>query len=149
VKTVVSYGRITGRLPAPKRHRLARNVRKVVDRWARAAYLGGEYPRRRFGNSWPGFTGGARLEAHRDGALMSNKDLGQRIDEVVPRRSRLRLDVLAVKHRPVGVTARVLLVFRTSGKVERVVRVQGRLYLTPTKHGWRVFGYDMTKERAR
>jgi hypothetical protein len=55
------------------------------------------------------------------------------------------LDVLAVRKHAVGVTARVYLRFRTTGHLKRDVRVQGRLYLTPTPAGWRVFGYDMTK----
>jgi hypothetical protein len=48
----------------------------------------------------------------------------------------------------VGVTARVLFAFETTGEVERAVRVQGRLYLTRTHDGWQVFGYDVTKGAA-
>ena len=145
VETVVTFGRVTGSLPPDARDRLAEQVRSVVDGWAEAAYLGGSYPRRDFADSWPGFTAGARQEAHRDRALMSNEDIGERIDGVQARRSRVRIDVLAVRKRAVGVTARVLLGFRTTGDLERDVRVQGRLYLTRTERGWRVFGYDMTK----
>lgn len=145
VETVVTFGRITGSLPREARHRLAEQIGAVVDGWTRAAYLGGDYPRRDFSTSWPGFTAGAREEAHRDRALMSNEDIGERIDGVVARRSRVRIDVLAVRKRAVGVTARVLLGFRTTGKLERDIRVQGRLYLTRTDRGWRVFGYDMTR----
>jgi hypothetical protein len=57
----------------------------------------------------------------------------------------VRVDVLAVRTRPVGLTAHVFLSFDTSGKVERVVRVKGRLFLTHSDRGWKVFGYDMTK----
>lgn len=145
VETVVTIGRITGSLPREARDRLADHVGAVVDGWTEAAYLGGDYPRRDFASSWPGFTAGARQQAHRDRALMSNEDIGERIDTVEARRSRVRIDVLAVRKRAVGVTARVLLGFRTTGKVERDIRVQGRLYLTRTDRGWRVFGYDMTK----
>ncbi|MDI6909647.1 hypothetical protein [Nocardioides sp.] len=145
VETVVTVGRITGSLPRDARHRLADQVGAVVDGWTKAAYLGGDYPRRDFSTSWPGFTTGARQEAHRDRALMSNEDIGERIDGVEARRSRVRIDVLAVRKRAVGVTARVLLGFRTTGRLERDIRVQGRLYLTRTDRGWRIFGYDMTK----
>lgn len=145
VETVVTWGKVTGTLPRDARRRLADQVRQVVDGWARAAYLGGDYPRRDFSDSWPGFTSGAKELAHRDRALMSNEDIGDRIDGVEARRSRVRLDVLAVKKHAVGVTARVLLGFHTTGKVERDVRVQGRLYLTHTPRGWQVFGYDVTK----
>lgn len=145
VETVVAFGRVTGNLPREARDRLADQVVAVVDGWTSAAYLEGDYPRRDFADSWPGFTPGARDEAHRDRALMSNEDIGERIDGVVLRRSRVLLDVLAVRKRPVGVTARVLLGFRTTGELERVVRVEGQLYLTHTERGWRVFGYDITK----
>ncbi len=145
VRTEVTFGKVTGTLPRAARHRLADRVGEVVDGWAEAAYLGGRYPRRDFSDSWPGFTAGAKDEAHRDRALMSNEDIGRRIDGVEPRRSQVQIDVLAVRRHAVAVTARVLLRFRTSGDLERDVRVQGRLYLTPTPQGWRVFGYDMTK----
>ena len=68
-----------------------------------------------------------------------------RADGVELRRSRVVLDVLAVQQLARGVTARVLLEFRTTGSVEKRVRVQGRLYLTHEDDGWQVFGYDMTK----
>jgi hypothetical protein len=145
VETRVSFGSITGRLAPDARRALARRVGEVVDGWTEAAYLGGDYPRRDFSDSWPGFTAGARQEAHGDRALMSNEDIGDRIDGVTPHRSLLRLDVLAVRKRPVGVTAHVFLGFGTTGDVEKEVRVRGRLFLTRTDGGWTVFGYDMTK----
>ena len=144
-ETEVAWGKVTGRLPRDTRKRVARDVGQVVDRWVRAAYVGGDYPRRNFTQSWPGFTGGARSLAHRDRALTSNQDIGARIDGVVPRHSTVRLDALAVHQRAVGLTARLSLAFRTTGKVERVVRVRGSLYLTRTDHGWKVFGYDLAK----
>ena len=149
IRTTVELGRITGKLPGPARKRLVHDVREVVDGWMAAAYLSGDYPRRAFGDSWPGFTRGARDEAHRERALMSNQDIGAKVEEVRAKRRHLRLDVLAVNQHPVGVTARVLLVFATTGRVERAVRVQGRLYLTRTERGWQVFGYDITKGAAR
>ncbi|HYF73125.1 MAG TPA: hypothetical protein VD864_09915, partial [Nocardioides sp.] len=148
VEQVVDLGRVTGTLPREARDRVVRQVGAVVNGWAAAAYLEGDYPRRDFSDSWPGFTPGAKEEAHRDRALMSNEDIGERIDGVVLRRSRVLLDVLAVRKRAAGVTARVQLGFRTTGDLERVVRVEGRLYLTHTPRGWRVFGYDMTKGAA-
>ena len=145
VRTQVSYGKVTGNLPAGSRDRLAQQVGQVVSRWTEAAYLGGDYPRRDFADSWPGFTAGAQREAHGDRALMSNEDIGDRIDGIVPHKSVVRLDVLAVKKRPVGITAHVYLGFGTTGDVEKEVRVKGRLFLTHTDGGWKVFGYDMTK----
>lgn len=145
VESQVSYGTITGKLSPEVRRRLAQQVGDVVDGWTEAAYLGGDYPRHDFSAAWPGFTPGAREEAHGDRALMSNEDIGDRIDGVTPHKSLVRLDVLAVRKHPVGVTARVFLGFGTTGDLEREVRVKGRLFLTHTDHGWKVFGYDMTK----
>jgi hypothetical protein len=81
----------------------------------------------------------------RDQVLMTNKWIGPRIDDVTPTVSRLRLDVLAVRKRPVGVTTRFLLKFRTEGGLTRRVQVQGRLMLTRQKSGWRIFAYDVAK----
>jgi hypothetical protein len=145
VETQVSFGRITGRLTPKSRARLAQQVGGVVSGWTEAAYLGGPYPRRDFSDAWPGFTSGAQEEAHADRALMSNEDIGDRIDGVTPHRSVVRLDVLAVRTHPVGITAHVFLGFATTGDVEKEVRVKGRLFLTHTDSGWKVFGYDMTK----
>lgn len=145
VETRVSFGKITGRLAPESRKNLAQQVGDVVDGWAAAAYLGGDYPRRDFADAWPGFTAGAQQEAHADRALMSNEDIGDRIDGVTAHKSLVRLDVLAVKKHPVGITAHVFLGFGTTGDVEKEVRVKGRLFLTHTDRGWKVFGYDMTK----
>ncbi|GAB3196364.1 hypothetical protein GCM10027062_05500 [Nocardioides hungaricus] len=149
VPTRVSLGQVTGRMDRQARQRLMREVTDVVDGWTEAAYLGGSYPRRGSANAWadawPGFTRGARDQARRDRALMSNQDIGDRIDGVTPRRSVLVLDVLAAQGRPVGVTARVRLGFRTTGDLERTVRVTGRLFLTRTDGQWQVFGYDVSK----
>ena len=145
VESQVSFGKITGRLTPESRQNLAQQVGDVVDGWTEAAYLGGDYPRRDFAHAWPGFTPGAQEEAHGDRALMSNEDIGDEIDGVTPHRSVIRLDVLAVKTHPVGITAHVFLGFGTTGDLEKEVRVKGRLFLTHTDHGWKVFGYDMTK----
>lgn len=145
VETQVSFGEVTGHLPAAARDELASEVTAIVDGWTQAAYLGGEYPRRDFSDAWPGFTAGAREDAHGDRALTSNEDIGDRIDGVDPHKSVVKIDVLAVRQRPVGVTARVYLGFATTGDVESQVRVKARLFLTRTDEGWQVFGYDVTK----
>ena len=145
VPTKVSFGEVTGRMDRRTRQGLATKVQAVVDGWTDAAYLGGDYPRRAFADAWPGFTRGAEEQARHDRALMSNQDIGDRIDGVVVRRNVLVIDALAVKGHPVGVTARVRLGFRTTGDLERTVRVTGRLFLTRTDGQWKVFGYDVTK----
>lgn len=148
VETQVSFGVVTGKLPDDARQRVSEQVGEVVDGWIDAAYVDGDYPRRDFADVWPGFTAGAQQDAHRDRALMSNEDIGDRIDGVDLYRSVVKLDVLAVRQHAVGVTARVYVGFGTTGELERTVRVKGRLFLTYTERGWRVFGYDVTKGAA-
>ncbi len=146
VTTKVSWGELVGRLPRAQRQPLVASVRKVVDGWLDAAYLAGDYPRADFAGSWPGFTPGAQARARRDGDLMSNRDIGASIDGVEPERRAVTLDVVSVKKRPVGVTARVVLRFATTGDTPQTVRVAGRLYLTKGAQGWQVFGYDVRKD---
>lgn len=145
VETQVSFGKVTGRLGRPARDQLSAEVGSVVDGWLDAAYVEGDYPRTDFADAWPGFTRGARAEAERDAELMSNADVGADIDGVEPVGRAMRLDVLAVKRKPVGVTAHVILKFDTAGGSGERVKVAGRLYLTQQGQGWQVFGYDVTK----
>ncbi|MCW2793298.1 MAG: hypothetical protein JWO76_2396 [Nocardioides sp.] len=142
--TRATLGKITGKLPKPARQKLKESVTAVVDGWLDAAYVGGDYPRSDFHDAFPGFTSGAKDDAHRDRALMSNQSIGKRIDEVSATRRRLRIDALVVHRRPAGVTARFILGFRTSGDLERTFEVRGRLFLI-RNGGWRVFGYDVSK----
>lgn len=145
VATKVSVVNVVGKLPRSTRQRVQRHVGKVVDGWFKAAYVGGDYPRRDFSDAFPGFTAGARAEAHRDRALMTNQPLGQHIDGVTPTQKLVWLDVLAPHHHAAAVTARFRLAFSTSGHARRHVEVRGRLFLAPSPHGWRVFGYDVAK----
>jgi hypothetical protein len=145
VVTAVSMGEMAGGLPRARRQRLASDVQAVVDGWVDAAYVGGDYPRTDFTGSWPGFTAQARARAERDGDLMSNRDIGASIDGVEAEKRAVTLDVLSVGKRPVGVTARIVLRFATTGDATKDVRVAGRLYLTKGKQGWQVFGYDVSK----
>lgn len=149
VETQVTWGKVTGTLPPHAREQVIATVGDLVDGWTEAAYLGGDYPRQDFSDAWPGFTPGAAQEAHGDRALTSNEDIGTRIDGVEPHKSTVRVDVLAVKQQPVGITAHVYLGFATTGDLEREVRVKGRLFLTPTPQGWKVFAFDLTKGAAR
>lgn len=146
VATEISLGTLAGRLPTARRAALVGDVQPVVDGWIDAAYLGGDYPRTDFSDSWPGFTAGARATATRDGDLMSNRDIGASVDAVEPEKRQVVLDVLSVRKKPVGVTAHVVVRFATTGDTTKDVRVAGRLYLTKGTHGWQVFGYDVTKD---
>lgn len=146
VVTAAKLGEQAGRLSPARRQQVVDQVQKVVDGWIEAAYLGGDYPRTDFADAWPGFTAGAKADAKRDGDLMSNRDLGASIDGVEPVKRAVTVDVLSVDQRPTGVTAHVLLRFKTTGDTVKDVRVVGRLYLTKGKQGWQVFGYDVTKD---
>lgn len=149
LKTTATMGRVTGRLARNARGPLKRHVRAVVDGWIDAAYVAGDYPRSDFKDAFPGFNKGAQAEARSDIDLMTNARLGARIDSVKATRRVVRVDVLAVRRKAVGVTARFALNFETRGEVERTQHVKGRLYLTRSKSGWQVFGYDVTKGTAR
>ena len=143
--TTVKVGVVTGRVGQQERKRAVSNVTRVVDGWLDMAYVGGDYPRESFTDAFPRFTKGAVDEAGRDVMLMTNADLGQRIDGVVPKIRRLTVDLLGVRGVAQAATARVRLVFVTRGGVERRVTVAGRLRLVRQNRVWRVFGYDITK----
>jgi hypothetical protein len=148
LETTATLGKVTGRLPKEKRSAVRRQVARAVDAWFDAAYVGGDYPRNDFAAAWPGFTTGAKVDAKADKADMSNQDIGTQIDTVEATTRKVTVDVLAVRGHAAGATARVVLRFRTDGEVRRKVEVRGRLFLTPTPDGWRIFGYDVTKGRG-
>lgn len=147
IPTDIQVAGVRGKLDRSRRQRLVRLVGRVVDRWVDNAYLG-EPPRRNVSAAFAGFTRGARAEARRDRALLSNAHL-RRVEAVTAARRRVRLDVLAPNGRAVGVTARVHLVFRIEGARARRELVSGALYLSPLKNGWTVFGYDLSRGVSR
>jgi hypothetical protein len=149
IETTTTMGRVVGKLPPKERKQLIGAITPVVQRWFNAAYVGGDYPRKNFKDAFPGFTAGARHEALGDRKLMSNRDIGRRIDGVTPKTSRISLDVLAVGKGPVAVTARFRLAFKTQGDLERRVSVRGRLALTRSKTGWRIFAYHVAKNGVK
>ncbi|WP_372727344.1 hypothetical protein [Nocardioides sp.] len=148
VTTRITLGKTTGKLSTAEKRKLKRAVGTKVDGWLDAAYLEGDYPRKDFADAFPGFTRGARADARRDKDLMSNHDIGRRVDVVQATRRRVRVDALVVDGRAVGSTARVILEFRTDGEVAKKFEVRGRLFLS-RPDGWRIFGYDITKGAAR
>ena len=147
VETTAKLGQVKGQLPKGKRSKVRQQVAHAVDEWFDAAYVGGDYPRNDFSTSWPGFTTGAKADASDDKRLMSNQDIGAEISSVKATARRVYVDVLAVRGKAEGATARFVLKFRTEGDVQRKIEVSGRLFLTPSPEGWRIFGYDVTKGR--
>lgn len=139
-------GAVAGRLPHERRRPVLDEISAVVDRWFEAAYLGGAYPRSRFGNAFPGFTRGAARLARADRRDLSNWGIRSRVDEVTARRKVVRVDVLSPKGYARAATARFRLDFVTEGKLSRRFTVKGRLMLTKDRRGsWKVFGYDVRR----
>jgi len=120
-------------------------VSRLAVRFLEAAYVAGEYPRSRFDGAFPGFTRGAVAAARRDAGLLTNRRIGQRIDSVTATGLRVTVDLLAVNQRAVAATAHVRLGFRTTGRFEKRVRVQGELRLTKREGTWKIFAYDLSK----
>lgn len=145
IQTRTTIGKQVGKLDKGDPRKLSETITGIVQRWFNAAYVGGDYPRSDFHDAFPGFTPGARDRAQQDRLLMTNKGIGARVDDVTPTESRLWLDVLAVRKKAVGVTARFRLKFETSGDYERKVRVHGRLLLSRQEDGWKIFGYDVAR----
>lgn len=140
-----SAGEVTGKLPRKTRKRVVAKVSQRVDTWFDAAWLGGDYPRKKMVRAWPGFTKGLTAQARKDRADTTNARLAPRIEGVTPVRKRVQVDILAAQGRAAGATARFRLVFDTTGAVERRVLVQGRFSLTQGKRGWKIFGYDLRR----
>jgi hypothetical protein len=138
---------VTGRLGASGRAALAEAVGTVVDHWLDGAYLG-QFPRADYSAAFAGFTPGAAAKAHRDLALMTNAGISNRIDQATATRKAISLDVLAIRQRAVGVTAKVDLAFTTTGALSGAQRVTGTLDLTPAGNGWKVFGYEIERTPA-
>lgn len=143
MKSKVTVGEVTGRLKPARRSQVTQDVGKVVTTWIEHAYFGGS-PRPRLDDAFPGFTDGAEQLARRDKWLMSNASLAAGIDEVVPvGRVTVDVDLLAVRQRVAGATARFRVSFDTVAAETRRVNVKGRVVLTRNDEGnWKIFGYD-------
>jgi hypothetical protein len=152
VSTVV-LGRVAGNLHQPnrrifKQHRkqVLTEVGRAVDTWIDGGFVGVDYPRAGFGSAFQAFTAPAAQDARQQRRLMTNWDLRKKIDGVEVDKRKVTVDVLAPHGRPAGATARVMLVFTTTGDTEKRVSVHGRLFLVPGDHGtWQVFGYDVAR----
>lgn len=120
-------------------------VGQAVDSWIDGGYVGVDYPRDSFGSAFDAFTKPAKRDADRQKQLMTNWDLRKKIDGVEVKKRTVTVDVMAPRGRPAGVTARVDLVFTTTGDTQERVTVRGRLFLSPGHGKWRIFGYDVSR----
>lgn len=148
--TTFSIGTLAGRLTKHDRTVFRHRVGKVVDSWIEGGFLRGDYPRTRFAQAYAGFTHTAAHDAQQQARLMTNARLGKKITGVVATTRQVQLDVLAPHGTIAATTARVLLRFETSGQVHKKLVVRGRLFLTRNSSGnWKIFGFDISKGRAR
>jgi hypothetical protein len=154
VASKVSLGRVAGTIRKKnwklfvKRHKahVLKKVGRAVDTWIDGGFVGVDYPRDSFGRAFAAFTRRAARDARHQRKLMSNWGLRHRIDGVDVKRRTIAVDVLAPRGRPAGATARVSLLFETTGQARKRVMVHGRLFLTPDDHGtWHIFGYDVAR----
>lgn len=154
VVTKVLLGKVAGTIRkkswkdfmAHHRKHLLNQVGQTVDSWIDGGFVGVDYPRHSFARAFVRFTKPAAHDARHQKHLMTNWDLRRRIDGVDVKKRTVTVDVLAPHGRPAGATARVDLVFRTTGNAQKRVSVRGRLFLGPANHGhWRIFGYDVSK----
>ena len=134
--------RVAGRLGREERRRLEARAGELVEEYVAAAFLG------RGRDPFPGFTAGARRRAEQDRRVLTiDGDSG---DGTSVQRASAYLAVLAHRRRAAGATARLQLDLAVpSGAGTDTVRVSGRLLLTPTRDGWRIFGYHLTRGASR
>jgi hypothetical protein len=131
---------------AKHRARLQKQVGAAVDSWLDGGFVGVDYPRDNFPKAFASFTTAAKHDARGQEKLLTNWKWRHDIDGVTTKQRTVSLDVLAPHGRAAGVTARVRLVFTTTGDAKRRVTVTGRLFLAKDPHGdWRIFGYDVAK----
>lgn len=144
VVTDSGIGKVRGTLSPPRRAEVVRDVTAVVDAWSTKAY-GGDYPRTDFAAAFAAFTPDARALALRKTSLLSNASTGGELEAVTMTRRVVRVDVLAPQGKVAGATARIRIVLDLSGPTDRREVVTGRLLLSPTAKGWRVFGFDVSR----
>ena len=147
VTTQTSVAALTGRLTPDAQEQLTAAVTKVVDDWFDAAFLG-DFPRSDYAPAFGAFTDGAATKARQHLDLLTGAAIADRIDHAEATARTVGLDVLAVKGKPVGVTATVDLAFATTGTLAGPQRVTGTLDLTPVDGQWRVFGFDIASTTA-
>ncbi|TWH01880.1 hypothetical protein L615_001500000530 [Nocardioides sp. J9] len=145
VPTVRKIGKVRGRLDHKGRVKVARAVSGLVEEWSDRAY-GGEYPRTDHTGAFERFTPDARALARKRRGVLTNAGIGADLESVTIVRRTVRVDVAAPRGRLAGATARFRIVLDLVGDdLDRREVVNGRLLVTPTVDGWRVFGFDVRR----
>lgn len=148
VASDVRAGKLSGSLSAAARTKVVAEVGGVVDGWIEQAFVAGPWPRAVSG-VWTPFTPEAAALAQKDAAITSGAGYGERVSAVRVTRRDLRVDLLARRGTAHGATVRVAMVLEvtpleTPGE-NRKVWLKGRLLLTPTDAGWKIFGHDLAR----
>lgn len=127
--------RVAGRLPAARRQAVERRIGTLLQRYVEAAFVQDRSGR----SAFPGFTGGARRLAIGDERVLTR---GSQPTEAA--RASAFVSVFAAGSRAQGATVRLHLKLAAPGNA-RPVPLTGRLLVTPTRSGWRIFGYDVAR----
>ncbi|MDQ6527475.1 hypothetical protein RB608_27930 [Nocardioides sp. LHD-245] len=147
VETDATLGKVRGELDDARAAEALAAVTEVVDGWIDGGYAG-DYPRGTFDEAFGAFTDDARELALAQPAVMSNAEVGDRLEGAEVTQRSVSVDVLGVRGKPAGATAHVVLTVELEGGpdgTQRSDQVTGRLLLTPGKDGWRVFGFDVSR----
>ncbi|MBS4752436.1 hypothetical protein KG112_06385 [Nocardioides sp. zg-ZUI104] len=147
VTTTARIGKVSGRLSDARRAEVLAAATKIVQAWVDGAYVG-DLPRTDVTAAFADFTTEARELALKQPAIMSNAASGEGLESATITASTLGLDLVAARGRAIGATARVRITMTLAGEPERTDVVAGRLFLTPLKGKWRVFGYDVRRDEG-
>jgi hypothetical protein len=139
--------RVAGDLPASRRRHVATKVGALIADYLEAAYLG-DIPGAGLRADFPGFTAGAAKLAEKDRAVLSRAGFRD-AERVTSGKAVAYVAVVAAHRRPAGATARISVPLEvvSGGRTDKAT-VSGRLLLTPTSHGWRIFGYHLASSGA-
>jgi hypothetical protein len=129
---------VAGQLSPPRRRALAGHVNALVKGYLQAAFVDD----RKGTAAFPGFTPAARTLAAHDARVLT---AGPTNTEV--KRAAAYISVFADHHRAQGATVRLVLALVAHQGAHPRPMV-GRLLLTPTSAGWRVFGYHVARGAA-
>ncbi len=140
LRVVSRVTRVAGYVSRDRRQQLAQGTGRLVTSYVTSALLDRERQ-----PAWDGFTDGAARLARRDRDVLTLAGVDEDA-QVEPRRVSAYVSVLAPHHKVRGATARIdIRLSVTRDGVSSPVHLSGRLLLTPTKKGLRVFGYDLQR----
>lgn len=141
-EVTVRVTRVAGTLSSDERAALALDAGGVA-----RDYLLGAYVEAPDADPFTDFTEGAAALAEEDRAVLTGETYADGAVVTVDRAA-IRLSAVAPQRRVAGATAWVFLnlsVGGAEGADPVPVRVRGRLLLTPSADGWRIFGYDLSR----